>query len=236
VYGLGVRCDRRRARGTGVTAPDEAGTRLAARLAARTAHDLNNVAAVFSGHIYLLRNQAEPPEEAFEAMEKALEHLGRSTRGLAALGTLGTDAVEPLDINEVIRAVASAGAASAQAIELDLEPGLALLAGRRADLACAVEALLANAREAGASDLPIRLSTRSDSDGAIQIVIEDSGAGVPAEVRRRNFDPFFSTKGEKGRGIGVTLASTVAALQGGSLAVEDRPEGGTRSTLRLPLR
>lgn len=46
--------------------------RLASSVAARAAHDLNNVAAVFSRHVFLLRNSAESPEEAFESMEKAI--------------------------------------------------------------------------------------------------------------------------------------------------------------------
>jgi len=214
--------------------PENAGGRIAARIAARTAHDLNNLAAVFSGHLYLLRNAAEPPEEAYDAMEKALAHLDRLTRGLMAVGVLGVEQLASLDVNEIVRTTVEPIRAKAQ-VELDLEPALPAVAGRQGDLARAIEALLSNAREANGPGQPIRVSTRRDADGAVRIAVEDSGSGIPPEVRRRDFDPLFSTKGEKGRGIGVTLASVVAALQGGSLALEDRSDGGTRATLRLPI-
>ena len=67
---------------------EEAGARLAARVAARAAHDLNNALAVFSGHIYLLRESAEPVSEALDAMEKAAENVKRSAKNLSEVGFL----------------------------------------------------------------------------------------------------------------------------------------------------
>jgi signal transduction histidine kinase len=206
--------------------------RLAVRLAARTAHDLNNVAAVFSGHIYLLRNAAETSEEALAAMETVMEHLARLTGSLMAFGTLGTEEAAAIDINDVVRSAAKTVQAAAP-VELDLDPDLPAVSGRRGDLERALEALVSNSREASDPDRPIRVSTRRDPEGSLQITVEDAGKGVPSEVRRRNFEPLFSTKGEKGHGIGLAIASTVAALHGGSLEIEDRPEGGTRATLRI---
>ena len=217
-----------------MTEAGAAGARLATRLAARVAHDLNNLAAVFSGHIYLLRNSAESPEEAFEAMEKAMEHLQRLTQRLMALGGLGIGEAELLDINEVIRSAAK-GEIDAGVVDLDLEEKIPPVSARREDLTRAVQALISNAREASSPADHVRILTRR-GEGEIQTVIEDSGSGVPSEARRRNFDPFFSTKGEKGRGIGVALANAFAALHEGSFALEDRPEGGTRATIRLPVR
>ncbi len=215
-----------------MTAPPDAGARLATRLASRAAHDLNNVAAVFSGHIYLLRNGGESQEEGFEAMEKAMEHLDRLTRSLTALGALGLEALAPADVNDVIhRALANGTAAG---VVLDLDPSLPPVSTRPGDLVRVIEALVKNAREASPTGSPVRVATRRSPPDSIEIGIEDSGGGVPDEVRRRGFDPLHSTKGAKGRGIGVTLASTFAFFHAGSLTIESRPEGGTRATLRLP--
>jgi signal transduction histidine kinase len=216
-----------------VTRPEEAGARLAARIAARAAHDLNNFASVLSGHLYLLRNAAEPPEEAYEAMEKALSHLDRLTRSLTILGTLGAEAAEPLDLNELARAAAQA--AGVPSLELDLEPGLPDLPLRRADLLQAIEALIANAREASESGGPVRVTTRLDPATSIRLTVEDSGAGIPPEAAARCLDPFFTTKGEKGRGIGLTIGSLVATLHSGTLDVASRPEGGTWVSLVFPV-
>jgi signal transduction histidine kinase len=216
-----------------VSRPEDGGALLATRIAARTAHDLNNLAAVFSGHLYLLRNGAEPPEEAYEAMEKALAHLDRLTRGLTILGTLGAETPEPLDLNEVARSAARAD--GQPSLELDLEPGLPDLPLRRADLLQAIEALISNAREASESGAAVRVTTRLDPTGSIRITVEDSGPGIAPEVAPRCLDPFFSTKGEKGRGIGLTVALLVATLHSGTVEVVSRPEGGTRTTLVIPV-
>src|ERR1019366_8046136 len=78
---------RHRLRPRGRVSPrKDAGARIAARLAARTSHDLNNILAIFSGHLYLLRESAEPLEEGLDAMEKAIATLHRLSRSLADLG------------------------------------------------------------------------------------------------------------------------------------------------------
>ncbi|MDQ2979625.1 MAG: HAMP domain-containing histidine kinase [Acidobacteriota bacterium] len=204
--------------------------RLLSRLAGKASHDLNNALAVFSGHIYLLRAEAEPPEEAFQAMEKVLEHLQRLSASLAAVGSLAPAEAAPVDVND---AVTSASAATPR-VDLELEPGLPLLRACRADLERAVSALLVNASEASGPAERVLLRTLSDPDRGVRIRVEDRGKGVPADVRRRRFEPLYSTSGMKGRGIGITLAAAVAAELGGTLAIDDVSGGGTCATLRLP--
>lgn len=203
--------------------------RLSARLAARVAHDLNNALAILSGHIFLLRDGAEPIEEGLDAMEKASENIERMARSLITLGSLGVDPPAATQVNDVVRTALG----SVTGVEAYLDPGLPAIETRAVDLEKAVRALIDNAREASAAGQPVRVSTR-DEGSSLSIVVEDSGAGVPVEVRRRGFDPLFSTKGERGRGIGITLAIVAATIAGGSLKVEDGPDGGTRAILRLP--
>lgn len=209
--------------------PDVSGGRLAARLAARAAHDLNNVAAVLTGHLYLLAEAAESPAEAAEAMEKALAHLGRLTHSLAAVGVLGSEPAGEVDLGEI---AVEAARSSAPPVDMDIEKGLPACRGRRGDLLRALEALIANASEASTGGQRVRGFVRREGS-AVLVTIEDGGVGVPAEVRRRNFEPLFSTKGQQGRGIGVTIAAAVAEEHGGTLAIESIHEGGTRATLTI---
>jgi signal transduction histidine kinase len=214
-----------------VSRPENSDAGIAPRLAARTAHDLNNVLAIFSGHLYLLRESAEPPGEAYAAMEQAIETLQRLSRSLAELGALAVEPREPMNLNDVVRAAAERFPGGA--IDLDLDPTLPTLHARRADVQRAIEALLNNAREASKPGSRVRASTAKESDGRCRVTVEDDGTGVSPDVRRRDFDPLVSTRREKGRGIGITIARAVAALEGGSFEIEDRPEGGTRAHLRL---
>jgi two-component system NtrC family sensor kinase len=92
----------------------------------------------------------------------------------------------------------------------------------------------ANGTEADPGKITIR--TWADAD-AVNLVIEDSGQGVPEEVIAKIFDPFFTTKGVgKGTGQGLSIArDIVVKMHGGTLSVENRPEGGASFTLSLPL-
>src|SRR5438067_961264 len=78
--------------------------------------------------------------------------------------------------------------------------------------------LLINALDAMAEQKEARLTVRVRADGASALVeIEDSGPGIPAELRTRIFEPFFSTKGEKGNGLGLWISSEIARMHGGKL-------------------
>jgi signal transduction histidine kinase len=82
----------------------------------------------------------------------------------------------------------------------------------------------------------ITVSTRKDQDWA-EILIKDSGCGMPQEVRERIFDPFFTTKGVgKGTGQGLAIAHDVIVNKHhGSITVQTAPGLGTTFVLRLPL-
>lgn len=210
------------------------GENLVGRLAARVAHDLNNAIAVLSGHLYLLGAAAETPEEASAAMEKAAEQIGRLSRSLEQLGSIGHGEPESFEWNDLAREAAGDPIHGAGPIEVDLGSGLPAGRGRRADIRRALDCLLANSREASAKGAPVRIVTEALPEGGTLLAVEDSGAGIPPEISQRVFTPFFSTRGERGRGIGLTIVEAVATAHGGNCDFEPRPEGGTRFRLRFP--
>jgi CheY-like chemotaxis protein len=80
-----------------------------------------------------------------------------------------------------------------------------------------------------------RLTFRTHAAGGRLVVeVEDSGHGIPEDVRPRIFDPFFTTKGAKGAGMGLAVARTVVEGHGGSIEVESRPGEGTVFRVSLP--
>ena len=210
------------------------GQNLIGRLAGRVAHDLNNAIAVLSGHLYLLRAAAEPPGEAVDAMEKATEQIERFSRSLAQLAAIGEGEPDAFEWNAVAREAAKDPLHWSGPVEVDLAPDLPPVRGRSADIRRALDCLLANAREASTSGTPIRIVTRPLPAGGALLAVEDSGAGIPPEISERVFTPFFSTRGERGRGIGLTIVGAVAAAHGGDCGFEARQGGGTRFTIRIP--
>src|SRR5881296_2069019 len=93
-------------------------------------------------------------------------------------------------------------------------------------------ALLPNAAEAAPSGGEVALAAAA-ADGAVEIVVADSGPGVPAELRARIFEPFFTTR-PRGTGLGLAVARQIVEAHGGRIEVGERTGGGARFTLRLP--
>src|SRR5207249_8746068 len=85
--------------------------------------------------------------------------------------------------------------------------------------------LVTNAEYAvrGRSPAIIHLATQA-REGWVRLTVEDSGAGVPPEIRGRIFDPFFTTKGpDEGTGLGLAICQRVVAEVGGKVWLEDSP-------------
>ncbi len=81
----------------------------------------------------------------------------------------------------------------------------------------------------------INVRTRYDTARRqASIIIEDNGPGVPAEIRAKIFEPFYSTKGHAGTGLGLAVARKIVEELGGTLELTCPPEGGARFDVRLP--
>jgi signal transduction histidine kinase len=81
----------------------------------------------------------------------------------------------------------------------------------------------------------IIIQTRA-SDAWAEILVEDSGCGMPEEIRKRVFEPFFTTKQVgKGSGQGLAIAyNIITDKHGGEFRVDSSPGEGARFTVRLP--
>ena len=96
--------------------------------------------------------------------------------------------------------------------------------------------LVTNAEHAirGRQPAIIQMSTQA-REGWVRLVVEDSGPGVPRDIRHRIFDPFFTTKGpDEGTGLGLAICQRVVNEVGGKLWLEDSALGGARFVVELP--
>jgi PAS domain S-box-containing protein len=100
-------------------------------------------------------------------------------------------------------------------------------------LTIAVQNLLINAAQAQQGRGIVRVSLRNDGDWNY-VAIADSGPGIPAEIRAALFRPFKTTKA-RGTGLGMATAKQLIESQGGQIAVECPPAGGTVITLTIPV-
>jgi two-component system NtrC family sensor kinase len=96
--------------------------------------------------------------------------------------------------------------------------------------------LLANAADAVAARPNPRIALRVRREGALAIIeVEDNGPGVPDELREKIFQPFFSTKGDLGNGLGLWISSEIVRVHGGSFSVQKGSWGGALFRVALPI-
>jgi signal transduction histidine kinase len=79
----------------------------------------------------------------------------------------------------------------------------------------------------------LTISTEVRADGPVAMHVDDTGPGIPEELRCQIFEPFFTSKPE-GTGLGLPLAAHIVRDHGGELDFGAAPGGGTRFTIKLP--
>jgi signal transduction histidine kinase/CheY-like chemotaxis protein len=223
--------------------------RLLGEMAAGVAHGLNNLLGAVAGQSSQLLDDpsASTPTRGLRLIHQAAldgaglaRRLLRVSRGEASEGP---DALELVDLREVIAdAVALTRPrwqddATSKGVAIDLrvetpEP-LAVL-GVPSDLREIVVNLILNAVDA----MPLggRLLLRGEGqDRRAVLTCQDSGTGMDLAVLERAFEPFFSTKGSNGNGMGLAIVYSVVARHGGEVRVASAPGAGTTFTVILPL-
>jgi len=106
----------------------------------------------------------------------------------------------------------------------------------RSDLSAILVALLQNSLEALLNvEAPRVLVAGEAQDRRLELTIRDNGRGMSPEVLRLAREPLFSTKGEVGVGLGLSLADALVERRGGSLEIKSEPGTGTTVRVTLPL-
>jgi len=195
------------------------------RLAAGVTHDLRNV---LSGLVMLetqfAANQVpatliEPLRVNVAAMRNLLGSLSTINQ-FASSGSLNvaTTPVAPADVLRDAETVARMDVNYRERrIVVAIGSALPTLVGDRQKLVQVLVNLLRNALQATDAGQTIRVEAQRGENNTLVFAVEDEGTGLSPEVARKVFDPFFSTKGEKGMGMGLYMARLVAESHGGSV-------------------
>jgi signal transduction histidine kinase len=217
------------------------------QFAAGVAHEVNNPASVVVANLrYLSETAAEVgmPGEARSAIAEALEAMQRINGLVRKLVDAGRLARSPaagdraflLQVAQQVVDEASLRTGDRVAFSLQVSPA-DQVAVRAEVLQQILSSLLLNASDAIPPARHGRVVVRAGpgDDGLLRITVADDGQGMTEEVRRRAFEPFFSTKGEgRGAGLGLPVARALAESHGGSLLLESEPGRGTKAVLDLP--
>ena len=223
-------------------------------LAADVAHEVNNPLSAITHLAEVLLEEEKLSEEARRTVTAIQGEAGRAAHTIQRLQSFvrsGRATDGSVDLRELVREVAGLVGRSREATDVEVEIRLAPdplpVKGQWGALAGVVQNLLTNAWEA-TEQMPeprhVTLHARP-ADGAVDLLIDDTGPGFSDAVRVSALDPFFTTRVPRpGRGLGLCLASAVVHELGGQILLENwgRPavkgggpgEGGARVLLRLP--
>jgi signal transduction histidine kinase len=224
------------------------------RLAANVMHEINNPLAFVRSNVNFIQNEVfsrsvldpqlrEELEEVFNETRSGMDRIQQIIMDLKGFSR-SMDAEEACEVAlvsvvEDAARLASVRLKSVGKLKVEVPSDLPEVFVTPRRLAQVLLNLLVNAgdalEEAGVPHGEVRV--RGEVQGPqVVLLVEDNGPGFPSEVLPRLFEAFFTTKGpEKGTGLGLSISRELVERFGGTLHAENRPEGGARLRIALPI-
>jgi len=221
------------------------------RLAGGIAHDFNNLLTGISGNVglALLETQGgDPVRPLLVEIEDVVRRAASLTRQLLAFSSRQRMAPRPVSLNatlEDLRRLLGRLIGEEVTLALALAPALPPVLADPGQVEQVVVNLVVNARDAIAGRGRIDVSTRAVEVTAgspdrpaghhAVLAVRDSGGGMAPDVLAHAFEPFFSTKGGKGTGLGLATVYGIVRQHGGFVEVTSAPGQGSTFEVHLPL-
>jgi signal transduction histidine kinase len=223
---------------------------LLGQTVAGMAHSIKNIMMGLEGGIYVVNKGIEDkkPDEVKEGWEMVLlnfdkiSHIVKDILYCSKEREPNLQATKP---NEIVRQVCKLfkdmGASYAIAIKLDLDENVKAAVIDPEGLHTVLSNLVTNAMDACKIDLwkdehVVEIRTRPGNDGATVIEVADNGIGIDKDLSGHVFEEFFSSKGDKGTGLGLMVTQKIMREHGGSITFRSRPAEGTTFVATFPRR
>ncbi|HUS26972.1 MAG TPA: ATP-binding protein [Kofleriaceae bacterium] len=212
-------------------------------LAGGVGHELRNIAQIqiaavdeLAGALRAHEDVTALARQILPELERVGDHITTHGNRLMQLAHPGSDQSEQLDFGEIARDVAAMLrlAGKLGRVELNVDAGAApvYVTANRTRVEQVLVNLIINAIDAASPTGAVAVTAKK-ARGRIYCSVADTGPGIPAEHREKIFEPFFSTKGDKGTGLGLPVVKEIITTYGGTLAFVTGPEG-TTFTFDLP--
>jgi len=218
------------------------------QLAGGIAHDFNNLLQAILGYAQLMKQNptnTELIERSLTVVESAAIDGSETVRRIQQFARLRPEEqFMRVDINAIVQdAVAITRPRWEEQIARDRRPldlrmdlqATESMQGRSAALSEVLTNLILNAMDAMPEGGTLRIATHSERGRQVRVTVTDTGTGMPETVRQRIFEPFYSTKGEGGSGLGLSMAYSIVRRHGGEIEVDSEPGRGTTFTLIFPV-
>jgi two-component system NtrC family sensor kinase len=217
------------------------------RLSASIAHEINNPLSSITNLLFLLRQEPELSPLAKGYLDLIDSEMDRVIAISKQTLNFSRESSEPdhVQLVELVEEVLFLYRHRMEQKHLELRreytPAEAVW-GNPGELRQVLSNLIVNAidanRQRGRLQLRVRKATNGRGDPGVRVTVADTGAGIPPEVLRRLGEPFFTTKGQQGTGLGLWVTRAIVERHGGELRLRSRWGGrrhGTVFSLFLPL-
>ncbi|MHC4953168.1 MAG: sensor histidine kinase [Planctomycetota bacterium] len=210
-------------------------------LVARLAHEVGTPLHSIAGHLQLILSDpglSDPLRERADVISGEVDRLTRLMRGYLRQLRAPEPELEDTDLGALIERILGVMAPLLEVRSIEVQIDVALGADRPFPCDPAqVEQVILNLVQNALDAMPSggRLIIRAaETENGRAISVADSGSGVPAGIRERVFEPFFSTKEVgQGTGLGLSLCREIARSHGGDIILDSDPVFGTVVTLTL---
>ena len=204
------------------------------QVAAIVAHEVRNPLAGLKATLQVMTTRVPDPgdREMMGVMVKRIDDLNDKVNDLLLYARPKPPRPQRVEVRSLLAEVA---ASARSAVNPDGSP-VAVIGGdcwAMADtemLRAALLNLVVNACQACPDEVDVVVVTESDR---CRVIVRDRGRGIPLAIRDRVFEPFFTTR-PSGTGLGLAIVSRLISLQDGTVALQDRPGGGTLAEVVLP--
>ena len=212
------------------------------QIAGGVAHEVNNPLTIVSGRLQILLGEMDHNHKTRAPIELMNKEVGRIASIIHRLLSFGGRAAVKQQLVRVSSVLSDIlGLVEYQLrndnikVVTDFCSDPPLVMGDPNQLKQVFLNIIVNARQAMPDGGTLVLTTDATEDGWVEIALGDTGCGMPPEVARKIFDPFYTTKDEHGgSGIGLFLCRNIVKDHGGSLTVSSRPDEGSTFIIRLP--
>ena len=208
-------------------------------------HHIKNILQALSAGIDLVqmglnRNDLDRSKKSWPIVQRNLKRINDLILNMLAFSTRRQPLLESVNVNHILTECVEMQTPTADERGVALLTDLDDLPPLRADAAGLQQAftnLLTNALEAVADQAgAVTVSSRYDSaDRRVVVTVRDNGRGIPPNQRRQIFNPFWSSKGQTGTGLGLAVTQKVIREHDGSIDVSSGVGEGTTFTVVLPI-
>jgi signal transduction histidine kinase len=212
-------------------------------LALRIAHEINNPLTSIYGQLQLRLSQIESDSsdfQVFSTFEEETRRIADTVRDLVTYSQLKDPEKKAVDLNGILKGIISsfknkALEGNVQVVE-SFEEDLPMIMADKEQITLVCKNIIDNSRRAISGKGGLKIATKKGADNFVNATFYDSGRGIPSDVIKSIFDPFFVVnEEERGMGLGLCVSNDIIKRHGGALTVRSQLDKGTIFQFALPI-